>query len=203
MLEILSELSHWTESFAHSDWVIVVLVVVAFVESIISPFPPDPILIAASVFNPRMALILAGIVTLASVGGACAGYWLGNRFGRPVLDRIVSARKVGQVEVLFQRHGVWAIIFAAVTPVPYKVFAITAGAMDMSMKSFLIASFIGRGARMYLWAVMALLFGDTALELLETRGLELGVALGGAVVAAFALYLLYVRMRGDRNTDAR
>ena len=199
MLELISELSHWIEGFAHSDWVIAAMIVVSFIESVFSPFPPDPILIAASVFNPRMALIFAGIVTIASVAGAIVGYWLGERFGRPVLGKLVSADNVEKVEVLFEKYGVWAIVFAAVTPVPYKVFAITAGAMKMDMKPFLISSLIGRGARMYLWAVMALLFGDTALELLETRGLELGIAFGGAVIAAFALYLIYIRIRRRRK----
>lgn len=198
MLELISELSHWLESFATSEWAILVMFVVAFVESIFSPFPPDPILIAASIFNPKMALIFAAIVTIASVAGALGGYWLGDRFGRPVLDRFVSPEKVERVEVMFDKHGTWAIIFAAISPIPYKVFAITAGAMEMRLKPFIIASLIGRGARMFLWAVLILLFGETALELIETRGLLIGALSGAAIVAAFILYLLYIRIRRRR-----
>ncbi len=201
MLELLSELSHWLVGFASSEWAIVVLAVVAFVESTFSPFPPDPILIAASVLNPEMAVALAAVATVASVAGALAGYWLGDRFGRPILDRFVSAQKVESVEVMFDKYGSWAIIFAAVSPVPYKVFAITAGAMDMRLKPFIIASLIGRGARMFLWAALILLLGETALDLIETRGLLLGSIAGGATLAAFALYLLYVRIR-RRRADA-
>lgn len=199
MLEVLSELSHWLVGFAASEWAIAVMAVVAFVESIFSPFPPDPLLIAASIVNPEMAIVLAAIVTVASVAGALAGYWLGDRFGRPILDRFVSAEKVERVEVMFDKYGTWAIIFAAVSPVPYKVFAITAGAMDMRLKPFIIASLIGRGARMFLWAALILLFGETALELIETRGLLLGSIAGGATLAAFALYLLYIRIRRRRE----
>ncbi len=195
MLEFASYLSHWIQGFAHSDWALAVLAVVSFVESVFSPFPPDPILIAAAVFNPELALVFAGVTTIASVAGAVVGYWLGDRLGRPILDRFVSESKVQQVEVLFHKYGVWAILFAAVTPIPYKVFAITAGAMEMRMRPFLVASLIGRGARMFLWAVLALLFGEAALELLETQGLWLGAALGAAVVVAFLLYLLYLRYR--------
>ena len=203
MLEFISELSHWLESFATSEWAILVMFVVAFVESIFSPFPPDPILIAASIFNPKMALIFAAIVTIASVAGALGGYWLGDRFGRPVLDRFVSAEKVERVEVMFDKHGTWAIIFAAISPIPYKVFAITAGAMEMRLKPFIIASLIGRGARMFLWAVLILLFGETALELIESRGLLIGALSGAAIVAAFILYLLYIRIRRRRADASR
>ena len=201
MLEVLSELSHWLVGFASSEWAIVVLAVVAFVESTFSPLPPDPILIAASVLNPEMAVALAAVATVASVAGALVGYWLGDRFGRPILDRFVSAQKVESVEVMFDKYGSWAIILAAVSPVPYKVFAITAGAMDMRLKPFIIASLIGRGARMFLWAALILMLGETALELIETRGLLLGSIAGGATLAAFALYLLYVRIR-RRRADA-
>ena len=201
MLELVSELSHWLVGFANSEWAIAVMAAVAFVESVFSPFPPDPILIAASIFNPEMAIAFAAVVTVASVAGALLGYWLGDRLGRPILDRFISARKVEQVEIMFDKHGAWAIIFAAVSPVPYKVFAITAGAMNMRLKPFIIASLIGRGARMFLWAALILLFGETALELIEARGLLLGAIAGGAILAAFVLYLLYARIR-RRRADA-
>lgn len=195
MLELLSELSHWIEGFANSEWVIPVLALVAFTEAIFSPFPPDPVLVAASIFNPEMALIFAAIVTLSSVAGATTGHLLGKWFGRPILDRFVPRNKVERVENLFQKYGAWAIVFAAVTPVPYKVFVVTAGAMDMSIKSFILASLLGRGVRMFLWAVLTLLFGEAAIELLQTRGLIIGAAFGAAVVAAFILYLLLLRIR--------
>ena len=203
MLEIISELSHWIEGFSNSEWVIAALVLVAFTESVISPFPPDPILVAASIFNPEMALVFAAIVTVSSVAGATTGHLLGKWLGRPLLDRFVSENNVERVENLFEKYGAWAIVFAAVTPVPYKVFAITAGAMDMSLKPFIFASLLGRGVRMFLWAVLAVLFGEAALELLETRGLQLGLAFGAVVIAAFALYLLYAHIRRRRKAAAR
>ena len=193
--DILSQLSHWIEGFAHSDWVIVVLAAVSFSESIVSPFPPDPILIAAAAFNPAMALVFAAVVTATSVLGALVGHWLGKRFGRPVLNRFFSPSKVARVEALFQKYGVWAIVFAAVTPVPYKVFAVTAGAMDMSLRPFIVASVIGRGARMFLWAALAIVFGEDLVALVETQGALLGGVFGLAVVAAFVAWLLVARLR--------
>ena len=197
--DILHQLSGWIESFAHSDWVIFVLAVVSFTESIISPFPPDPILIAAAVFNPAMALIFAAVVTAASVLGALVGHWLGKRFGRPILNRFFSPSKVLRVEALFQKYGVWAIVFAAVTPVPYKVFAVTAGAMDMSLRPFILASVIGRGARMFLWAALAIVFGEDLIALVETQGVLLGGIFGLTVIAAFALWLLIAHIRRRRS----
>ena len=41
---------------------------------------------------------------------------------------------------------------AGFTPVPYKIFTISAGMMGMSLATFVIASIIGRGARFFLVA---------------------------------------------------
>ena len=198
MLELVSELAHWIEGFSNSEWAFAVMALVAFTESVISPFPPDPILLAASVFNPDMALVFAAIVTVTSVLGALTGHWLGKRFGRPILDRFVSDDMIERVEDLFRKYGAWAIVFAAVTPVPYKVFAITAGAMEMDRKPFIAASLLGRGVRMFVWAGLAIVFGEAAIEMLDTRGFWLGVAFGAAVVAGFVAYLLYIRIRRRR-----
>ena len=195
MLELISSLSHWIEGFSNSEWVIVALVLVAFTESIISPFPPDPILVAASIFNQDMALVFATIVTVSSVAGAMTAHLLGKWLGRPILDRFVPTNTVERVEGMFQKYGAWAIVFAAVTPVPYKVFVITAGAMDMSIRPLILASLLGRGVRMFLWAILAMFFGEAAIELLQTRGLVIGIAFGVVIVAAFILYLLLARMR--------
>ncbi len=204
MIELLHNLAALLGEFAENEWewVIVVLFAVSFTESIISPFPPDPILVAAAIFNPDMTLIFASVVTVASVAGALMGHWIGKRFGRPILRKFVSAKNVERVEELFRNYGAWAIVFAAVTPVPYKVFAITAGAIDMDRKPFILASLVGRGARMFIWAGLVIVFGKDALALLETRGLILGVGFGVAVIAAFALYLLiaHLRRRAAKST---
>ena len=41
---------------------------------------------------------------------------------------------------------------AGFTPVPYKIFTISAGMMGMSLVAFVLASIIGRGSRFFLVA---------------------------------------------------
>ena len=147
LIELVRELSHWVVGFADSEWAIAVLAATAFTEAIFFPIPPDPLLIGMSFLQPKAALLFAAITTLASVAGALVGHWLGKRLGRPILDRFVSADKVDRVEALFNRYGAWAILIAAITPIPYKVFAVTAGVMDMQRTPFIVASLVGRGMR--------------------------------------------------------
>ena len=195
MIELARELSHWLIGFADSEWAVAVLAATAFTESIFFPIPPDALLIGMSLIHPKAALLFAAVATVSSVAGAVAGRWLGKRFGRPVLGKFVSSEKVEKVEALFNRYGVWAILIAAITPIPYKVFAITAGVLNMPQVPFIIASLIGRGARMLTVGALIFLFGDAIQNFLEER-FELAMIISGVtLVGAAVLFVLVVRLR--------
>ena len=63
------------------------------------------------------------------------------------------------VKNLFIDNGVWIIIIAGFTPLPYKVFTVTAGYMSLALMPFIIASIIGRGLRFFLVAAIFHYFG--------------------------------------------
>ena len=199
MIELVRELSHWMVGFADSDWAMAVLAATTFTESIFFPLPPDPLLIGMSFAHPRLALLFAAITTVASVAGAVAGRWLGMRYGRPILDRFVSADKVDRVEGLFNRYGVWAILIAAITPIPYKVFALSAGVLNMPLTPFVIASLVGRGARFFLIGALIFLFGEAIQDFLEHRFELVMIAAGIGTVVCLALFMVFVRMRRAKS----
>ena len=164
MRELFHDLTDWTLQAADSDLAIVLLALAAFSESVIFPIPPDPLLIAVGVASPGSAIWVAALVTIASVSGAYIGHWLGRRVGRPLLSRLVSESKAARAEALFNKFGVWAILVAAFTPIPYKVFTILAGIMNLPIRPFLLASLIGRGARFVTIGVLVFLFGEEIQE---------------------------------------
>ena len=51
-------------------------------------------------------------------------------------------------------------LIAGFSPIPYKIFTISAGAVVLSFPGFVLASLIGRGARFFLVAAMVVVFGD-------------------------------------------
>ena len=63
------------------------------------------------------------------------------------------------VKNLFIDNSVWIIIIAGFTPLPYKVFTVTAGYMSLALIPFIIASIIGRGLRFFLVAAIFHYFG--------------------------------------------
>ena len=198
MTELLHDLSDWLLSFADSDWAIAVLLVSSFAESIFFPIPPDPLLLAVAIVQQPIAALLGVLVAVASVVGAVVGHALGMRLGRPVLAKMFSEGKVAYVDRLFERYGVWAILIAAFTPVPYKVFAIAAGVWRMDRRKFIIASAIGRGARFGAIGVLVFMFGEE-IEAFLSENFEL-LTVGIAVVAlvlATGWYIVHRRRRQE------
>ena len=199
MIDLYHRLSDWVVGFAESDWAVLILAVNSFTESIFFPVPPDVLLIAIAVLEPERALWLAGIVTVSSVAGAVVGHWLGRRWGRPLLHRLVSPAKTESVERLFRKYGVWAILLAAFSPVPYKVFAILAGVLELDRRSFILASAAGRGARFFAIGVLIFFYGE---EMEGFIGDNFEILTLAVTAAALLVLGVFLAARRRRNSDA-
>ncbi|OOZ36257.1 YqaA family protein [Solemya velesiana gill symbiont] len=127
----------------------------SFAESSFFPIPPDVMLAPMTLANPNRAWYLAGLTTIASVVGGVLGYLIGLfsfEMIEPLLQDAGYYPKYLQAREWFDQWGFWAIFLAGFSPIPYKVFTITAGVISMAMLPFVAASFIGRGARFFLVA---------------------------------------------------
>ena len=158
-MELISDLKHWVLAWGDSPWGSLALFVLAFWESSFFPIPPDGLMIALAAGNLPFALGVSGLATAGSLLGAMLGYWIGLRGGRPVLNRFFSAKRIHYVEQQYQKRDIWAVTIAAFTPIPYKVFAIGAGAFRLNFRRFMLASLIGRGGRFFLVGILITVFG--------------------------------------------
>jgi membrane protein YqaA with SNARE-associated domain len=131
---------------------------VSFLESALLPLPPpDIMLIPMSLAKPAAWWRLALWTTFTSVLGGIAGYLLGTwayEWLGPLIENWGYGDKFEQVKSLFDRWGIWAILVAGFSPIPYKLFTISAGLLSMAFLPFVIASAVGRGARFFLVALL-------------------------------------------------
>ena len=199
MFELLLRLADWTETLADSDWAVALLSLIAVSESVVFPIPPDPLLIAIGLTDPDSAIWLALLVTVGAVIGAVLGHWIGRKIGRPVLHRLVSKSKTARVEALFNKYGVWAILVAAFTPIPFIVFTILAGAMNFKMRPFIIASIVGRGARFLTIGVLIFAFGESVQSFIDDNFEILTIASAGGFIVIGIAYLVFTRMQSARH----
>ncbi|RJG39994.1 YqaA family protein [Motilimonas pumila] len=128
----------------------------SFAESIFWPIPVDLMFAPLALSRPDRALILAFWTTFFSVVGALVGYGLGHLLFEPVVAPMVEL--LGYQEQMafaaqwFQRWGFWMIFIAGFSPLPFKVFTISAGLFGIAIVPFIIMALLGRSLRFYVLA---------------------------------------------------
>jgi membrane protein YqaA with SNARE-associated domain len=200
-LGLIDELIKWTRDtfMPIGD---IGLFILAFMESSVFPVPPDILLVALSLANTSLALYYATITTIGSVLGGVAGYYLGLKGGRRIAKRIFSERMIDKADNYFKEYGAWAVLIAAFSPIPYKVFTITAGIFKVNLKKFVIASIIGRGARFYAESVLIMLWGEEILAFIDSN-LEIITLITAAVIIAVVVLRkrLAIIKKGSNNNN--
>ncbi|ASM50882.1 hypothetical protein PESP_a3003 [Pseudoalteromonas espejiana DSM 9414] len=167
------------------------LAAMSFAESVFFPVPPDVMLAPMSLAQPSKAWRFASFATVASVLGGIVGYFLGYWLFEPVVQPLIEQmhwqEKFETALTWFKEYGVWVVFLAGFSPIPYKVFTIGAGVLQMAFLPFLIASAIGRGARFFL--VSALMkWGGVKMEQKLRQYVEvLGWGLVALIVIAYFL----------------
>jgi membrane protein YqaA with SNARE-associated domain len=142
------------------------LAVLALVESSVFPIPPDPLLIALCLGATGRALRFAAVTTGASVLGGILGYGIGAVVWISVsgffFEHVpgVSPESFARVQGLYDRWGFWAVFVAGLTPIPYKVFTISAGVFAINFPVFVLASTLSRGLRFFLMAGLIRRYGQ-------------------------------------------
>lgn len=198
---MLDALHDWLVGWADSPAGPAMLGVLSGAEAIFFPLPPDPLLIALALAHPERALVYGLLTTVTSVAGGLVGHWAGMRFGRPILGRFHD-HHVERVERLFQKHGFWAIAIAGFTPLPFKLFTISAGVFGVPRTPFILASILGRAGRFMLISVLIFIWGDRFQTFLDERFDLVMVVMGALLVAGVGVWALWARRNGASQRRA-
>lgn len=175
------------------------LFLLALAESSFFPVPPDVLLIAMCVAACTRWLRYAVICTVGSALGGVLGYYIGWAFRDTLgwwLLRWVAALTGSDALTLqamahgyFQQYGAWAVGIAGFTPIPYKVFTITAGWFEMDLLTFAVVSVFSRGARFFLVAGLIGLsyqrYGDRITKFIDKYFNQLSIAFVILLVGGF------------------
>ena len=164
MHEIFVNLNNWFQTMGVHG-----LAINSCIESFFLIPPPDFLLIAMDLAKPEKALYYAFVCTIASAIGGAIGYFIGKFGGRPVFNFLFKKQKdkLESVEKMYKEYGSFAVFFSAFTPIPYKIFTIASGILNMNFLKFFIASFLGRGARFFLVSIVLMFFCEAVKKYLE------------------------------------
>jgi membrane protein YqaA with SNARE-associated domain len=195
---LVRRLYDWVLHWADTPYGTPALALISFAESSFFPIPPDVLQIALSVSKPRRSFYYAAVSAGASVLGAIAGWAIGYFLWETVQEfffsYVFSRGAFEYVGQRYQENAFLAILGAAFTPIPFKVFTVAAGVFHgyVPLETLILASFVGRSGRFFAVAGCMYCFGPKAKELLE-RYFELATLLffallvGGFLIVKFLL----------------
>tara|TARA_B100000700_G_scaffold329200_1_gene449935 strand:- start:1202 stop:1804 length:603 start_codon:yes stop_codon:yes gene_type:complete len=162
--QITDSVVSWGSGFG-----LVGLAVVSSSEAAFQPVPPDllviPMSLDASSGLDLLAIFL--VATLSSVLGSLGGYGIGFYAGRPAIEKFAKPSLSRKLDELISRYGDTGVFIAAVSPIPYKLLAWTAGAGRMDIRTFLLAGIFGRGIRFGMEVLIVGYWGEELVEMLE------------------------------------
>ena len=184
-----------------------ILFFVSVIESFIFPLPPDLLIIPMTIAKINNWFKIALIATSGSVLGACMGYLIGyvffNEIGIPIfelygVDNVTFLKdKVGQDGGIIAWSTFLAI--AAFTPIPFKLLTITSGFVHFNFFYFIIISFLARGSRFFLIAMLIGKFGPKIKPLLEKKLLKISIIF--TILTIVVAYILYLLLKNSMLVD--
>ncbi len=184
MLRRLYDWILWLAETRHALWA---LAAVSFVESSVFPIPPDVMLIPMVIARPDRAFFIAFVCTAASVAGGVAGYLIGyglfETLGQPILTFYGYTHQFESFAARYNEYGAWAVLFAGVTPFPYKVITILSGSTGLNFWVFMISSIVARALRFFVIAALLWKFGPAVRDFIDRR---FGLVSTASIILLFA-----------------
>lgn len=187
----IKRLYAWTVKWSKHPKAENALSLLSFAESSFFPVPPDPLLLTMTFSEPAKWRRYASIATVMSVLGGVFGYLIGlllwDSIGSYIIDGLHLSEGFESVGKQYQDLAFIAVLTAAFSPIPYKVFTIAGGVFRINFVLFVIASILGRGGRFFAVALAANYFGKKHAARIEKYIDYISL---GFVAVIFAAYLL-------------
>ncbi|SHI70671.1 membrane protein YqaA, SNARE-associated domain [Malonomonas rubra DSM 5091] len=172
-MKVVRRLYDWVLSWADTPYGVPALFLLAFAEASFFPIPPDVLLIALCLAIPTRSYRFALVATIGSATGGMLGYLIGwgawDSLSPYFYQYVPGFTEAGfaQVKGLFDQYDFWTIFAAGFTPIPYKIFTISAGAFQINLPVFALASVVSRGLRFFLIAALFYYLGRPARDFIE------------------------------------
>lgn len=156
----------WAQRWLHSRRALWGITALSALEATVLPVPLEVLLVPFMVANRRRLWRIATLVLLGCLLGAMVGYAVGylawNGLGRPLVELFGYEAAWERFVILFDAHGFWAIVAVGITPIPFQVAMLAAGAAHYPVLLFLLAAAFARGIRYYGLALVVTWIGPQA-----------------------------------------
>lgn len=181
---------------AQNKWAMPFLGIFSFFESIIIPIPADPLMMAVCASRPKASLNAFLWTVIGSLLGATVGYFLGLYFSGFVqsllLKYLISLEQWDYLIETFAKGAFLFVFIGGFTPLPFKVFAVTAGILNGAFLPFILGAAVGRSLRFGIIALLFYFYGHEIKAWIEKNFEKVVWGITAIITLAFVFYLLTI-----------
>lgn len=190
----MKKLYYWVLKWSGHRYALPILCFISFIEASFFPIPIYPLLFAMSIQNPRRSLRYGVLTAASSVSGALLGYAIGYGFWEVIHEfvfKYVFSKDLFDIAAAhFQDNTFLALAIGSLTPVPFKVFTITGGAMHVPLLPFVLGAICGRSPRFIIIGLLFYFKGEDVKYWIEKHFTTFMCVVSALLIVAVVLYKL-------------
>ena len=119
----------------------------------------------------KLLWVISGMALLGCLFGAALGYAIGffvfDLLGEQLIGMLSTPEQFESIRQQIHLHGFWYVLSVGVTPIPFQIAMLAAGATGYAFFMYMLATFISRGIRYFGLGLLVCLFGNQAQNLFE------------------------------------
>lgn len=192
--KVKGKISSWIIRHARGPRALPILFTLSFAESVFFPIPVEAVFVPFIIAHKERWRVYVYVATIASILGGVVGYAVGfyfyDLFGRELVALYGFEEKVQVVSKLLSDNVFGATFLSAFTPIPYKVFTLSAGLLGAPFLLFFIASTLGRGLRFLAVGYVTMRCGEAIAKVVFKRFTNVTLAIFLVVAVGISLYLI-------------
>jgi len=164
LFNLKTKIKDWAVRYAESEHAKRWLAFFSFAEATFFPVPADVILTAILVARQARGWVYYSFITfwwsvLGGVFGYIIGFFLFDTVGVFLINTYNLEQYVDLIREMFNQNAFWAVFIGGFTPIPYKIFTLSAGFFGINFVIFIVASVLSRLLRFFAIGYIIKVFG--------------------------------------------
>lgn len=135
------------------------------------PIPLEAILIPLMQARREKLWAISAMALLGCGIGAALGYGLGffvfDLLGDQLIAMLSTPEQFESIRQQIHLHGFWYVLSVGITPIPFQIAMLAAGATGYAFLLYMLATIISRGIRYFGLGLLVCLFGNQAQNIFE------------------------------------
>lgn len=181
----LTSTRDWLNRLARSNHALALLFLLSMAETLVLPVPLELVLIPWMLCHPDRKWTIAGVALSGNLTAAIGGYYLGfffmDQWGPALIDFFGDQDSFEELKQKLEEDGFVTIMTIGLSPIPFQIAMLAAGATGYSVLLFGLAAILARGLRYFGLAALVAVAGKTAMDIWQRYAKPLGLLMLSAV----------------------